>query len=61
MFLPVLLLGVEAKVLEVMEVLVGALLPFTFLPKIASNSVKFLLGFLSCLGGGGGGKLSCRM
>ena len=62
MFMPVLVLGAVAKVLEVVEVLVGALLPVTFLPKIASNSVKFLLGFLPCRGGGfRGGRVSCRM
>ena len=48
MFLPVLVLGVEAKVLGVM-VGVGAVLPVFFLPKMASNSVKFLFGVLACL------------
>ena len=62
-FLTVLLLGVEARVLAVM-VRVGAVLPvFFFLPKMASNSVKFLLGVLGCLLGGLGGDIgrgNCR-
>ena len=62
MFRPLLVLGAVAKVLEVVEVMEGALLPVTFLPKIAGNSVKFLLGFIPCLGGWVmGGRISCRL
>ena len=59
-FLTVLLLGVEAKVLAGM-VRAGVVFPvFLFLPNIASNSVKFLLGVLDCLWGGlGGGRGTC--